>query len=238
MSNLYSAAYLRTNPTYHQEDSLFKWNNFYKLLTSLSHFDLSRSYTLAEFGCGAGAILKQAYSSDLQFKYICGFDINPHALELCRKSLPHIHFQSDIYASDDFFDFIIISDVLEHLSDPLLTLRDLSSRCHYFLLNIPLELSLSSLLNPSLLYDSYLKVGHIHFFNYASAMALVRMAKLTVINSHLARNYLHNFSTNPSFKSLIKMCLASSFSLLPASLSSSIFGDSLVLLCSTSDNAN
>ena len=51
--------YLKKNPTYHIEDTDFKWNNFKNIITK-SKINYSEFNLIAEVGCGSGQILSHA----------------------------------------------------------------------------------------------------------------------------------------------------------------------------------
>jgi 2-polyprenyl-3-methyl-5-hydroxy-6-metoxy-1,4-benzoquinol methylase len=56
--NLYtSSRYLKKNPTYHSEDSLYKYNNFIKILKK-NNFTFKKVKKIIDIGCGVGEILK------------------------------------------------------------------------------------------------------------------------------------------------------------------------------------
>jgi ubiquinone/menaquinone biosynthesis C-methylase UbiE len=69
-----------------------------------------------EIGCGSGNILKLINS-----KNIYGLDISPKMIEFCKKTIPHGNFISgdaeNLPYEDNFFDKVIISEVLYYLPD-------------------------------------------------------------------------------------------------------------------------
>lgn len=231
MSNFYSSTYISQNSSYHKEDSHFKWHNFLDLIKSNNLLHNSRSYSLAEFGCGAGGILKCAASSGLNFHSITGYDINPIALDICRDILPTATFYSDLALTSCHYDIILVSDVLEHLDDPISVISLLKTRCTYLLINLPLELSFTSSIRPSTLLNSYNSVGHIHFYNASSAFALFSISGIHVISHKFSGNYKHNFRLNPSFFSFLRYLLGSISSVICPAAPSFLIGDSICLLC-------
>ena len=79
--------------------------------------------TLLEIGCGNGRLLQQM--SKQGWKCI-GIDISPVAVERTRENVPEVSvFQSTLadFSTQQSFDMIIMSQVLEHLPDPLESLE-------------------------------------------------------------------------------------------------------------------
>ena len=79
--------------------------------------------TLLEIGCGSGRLLQQMSKQGWN---CIGIDISPVAVERTRKNVPEVSvFQSALadFSTQQSFDMIILSQVLEHLPDPLESLQ-------------------------------------------------------------------------------------------------------------------
>ncbi len=81
--NIYEdGSYLASNPTWHEEDALFKAKYIFELLNR----NTISFQTIAEVGCGTGAVLKTVrkfYDSyDAEWK---GFDIAGEAIAIAQK---------------------------------------------------------------------------------------------------------------------------------------------------------
>jgi SAM-dependent methyltransferase len=182
--------YAAQNPTYHTEDSAFKWRNFEAALRAAGVV-LDDVGTVAEIGCGAGQILACAQASGaLPRATFHGWDINPEAIERARGLSPELALTcGDLLESSDCSDLVLCADVFEHVEDPFRFLRRLKARGRLFVFNIPLELSLLTLLRgESALRASYEQVGHLHFYTQASALRLLSVCGYDVVTTRFARN--------------------------------------------------
>lgn len=183
-------AYTAQNPTYHTEDSAFKWRNFETALRAAG-VDLAALARVAEVGCGAAQILASAQASGaLPSATFHGWDINPEAIERARALSPQLTLTcGDLLEATESYDLVLCADVFEHVEDPFQFLRRLKARGRLFVFNIPLELSLLTLLRgEAALRASYEQVGHLHFYTQASALRLLRVCGYDVVATRFARN--------------------------------------------------
>src|SRR5215475_8271081 len=118
MSNIYtSGEYLETTgQTWHSEDSPWKAGQIFRIISKNN----IHPKNIAEIGCGAGRILeelsKQSYLEGVRFE---GYDISPHAIELCNRiDTKNCNFScSDLLAEENapqYFDILLVIDVFEH----------------------------------------------------------------------------------------------------------------------------
>lgn len=86
-----------------------------------------RRGSVLDVGCGSGLFLRHMRSLGWQ---VSGVDFDPKAAEVARKALPGCEIRSGGVEALDFepetFDAVTLSHVIEHLTDPLETLR----ACH------------------------------------------------------------------------------------------------------------
>lgn len=202
-----SGEYSSKNPSYHSEDSPWKWSNFQKIIEkNKENFDSNKINRIAEVGCGVGQILKNAkdskvFKSDALYE---GWDINPDAIEIAKNTLPDISFfDDDIFNNNDLYDLILCADVFEHVDDYYGFLRKLTKKTKYVIFNIPLDIHFLSLLRQkSIFKDTYEKVGHVHHFTKGTALLALEHSGFKVIDSLHAKHRLHRKSLNTKGKML------------------------------------
>lgn len=92
----------------------------------LAHSGLLKSSRILEVGVGSGANLRLL--RDQGFEHIEGVDLSPRAVELCQsKGFSHV-VQGDLRAlpfSDESYDLLIATDILEHLRDDYAAMKEI-----------------------------------------------------------------------------------------------------------------
>ena len=167
-----SGSYLEKNPLWHTEESPWKAEQVTRILNRQKIVPR----TICEVGCGAGEVLRQL---QLRLNGDCdmlGCDISPQAIELCKgRANEKLHFfLGDITKmSDSFFDLILVLDVIEHLEDYFSFLRIVKERALYKIFQIPLDLSVQTVLRVTPLIKDRQKYGHIHYFNKETGLQLL-----------------------------------------------------------------
>lgn len=176
--------YISRNPTYHEEDSLWKAERIFELLSTAGITPSS----VCEVGCGAGGILAALQKKLPDGTKLHGYEIAPRAYEICRKKTnANLTFTlGDITAMETpVFDLLLCIDVIEHIDDINGFLQKIRNKAEYKLFNIPVEKSLYKNLIPGRLEVSREKYGHIHFFTRRSAEALLSQNGFNIILSRL-----------------------------------------------------
>jgi len=173
--------YLDKNPTWHEEDSLWKARQIEKILGK----NRVEPSTICEVGCGAGEILNclaSSYGAEVSFS---GYEISPQAFEICKKKEKKNlrFFLKDLFAEGDAsFDVVLAVDVFEHVDDYLGFLRKLRTRAEYKVFHIPLDLSVQSILRSSPILEGRAMVGHLHYFTKETALAVLADTGYEVID--------------------------------------------------------
>ena len=86
-----------------------------------AHFPLNslRDQHILDVGCGTGLCTAKLF--DAQNNYVVGIDFNDHYIKLAQRLYPDIHFivgeAESLPKYRHFFDVVLISSVLHHLSD-------------------------------------------------------------------------------------------------------------------------
>ena len=174
--------YLESNPTYDIEHSGWKAELIYRLATEIIPIPAN----VVEVGCGAGGILAEL-GSKWKEAQCRGFDISPSAIELATKfnSSNTSYVCGDLLETDASSDLVVCADVFEHVDDYVGFLRDLRKHGSHFAFHIPLDLSVATIVVPSVFAMLREKVGHIHYFNKETALATLRFCGYEVLASEV-----------------------------------------------------
>lgn len=175
-----SGEYLQKNPTWHADEAPWKAGQILRML-GRNHL-VPR--TICEVGCGTGEtlrLLQEALPEDCSF---WGYEISPQAFELCRqRANERLHFRlADIQQETEVrFDLILIMDVLEHMEDYFRLLRNLQPKSQYKLIQLPLDISVRSVLRGEIIRyrEQY---GHIHYFTKEIALHMLKDAGYDVLD--------------------------------------------------------
>lgn len=175
-----SGDYLANNPTWDEEDSIWKAGQVLRM------FDRNHLVpkSIVEVGCGAGGILASIHDA-LPEAECAGFEIAPDASKFWDK-----HKSSSIaFAVGDFlqeqtthFDALLLLDVMEHVPNPFEFLPALRGRAEYYVFHIPLDLSAISVARERPLLLVRKKVGHIHYFTKGLALSLIQESGFEVLD--------------------------------------------------------
>jgi cyclopropane fatty-acyl-phospholipid synthase-like methyltransferase len=181
-SSIYEdGTYLTNNPTWHEQDSPWKAEKIDRLLKKN---DIYPS-TLCEVGCGAGGILSwlsERYANKTMFS---GYEISPHAFDICKKKARHNlnYFHKNLLDDNGaVFDVVMAIDVFEHVEDYFGFLRSLREKGTYKVFHIPLDLSVQTVLRSAPIIKLRSSVGHIHYFTKETALATLRDTGYEVVD--------------------------------------------------------
>lgn len=137
----------------------------------------------ADVGCGSGGVFAgigdRLVREGFPIARAVGYDVIPE--EKFRAGRPDLTFKRMQFAADDEqFDLITLNDVVEHVVAPQAFLGEVARRARYVALHIPLDDRLSVLVANQ--YNFRLgPVGHISFWNPATALNLLTASGLTPI---------------------------------------------------------
>lgn len=170
--------YLESNPTYDIEHSGWKAGLIYGLATE----SIPTPTKVIEVGCGAGGILAEL-GGKWKESQCSGFDISSAAIELAKKfdSANTSYVCGDLLETDEFSDLVVCADVFEHVDDYVGFLRGLRKHGSYFAFHIPLDLSVATILVPSMFAMLREKVGHIHYFNKETALETLKFCGYEIL---------------------------------------------------------
>lgn len=171
LNNQYLNPAIDAEPTYDKAGSrlrraLLKLPRFYRY---------ARGRDVLDLGCGGGF---SAYALSLIAKSVTGTDINQKAISYARARFPGLRFVccsfTDLLETDDRYDFIYSSEVIEHVSNVNLYLRVLdrvaAPGAHVYITTpdagharVPVDIARWDVFNPPI---------HVQFFNRKSATVL------------------------------------------------------------------
>lgn len=231
MATIYSSGkYLEVTKTWHIEDSPWKAAKISKIMADNNVHPL----TIAEIGCGAGAILdalsNNASLSNADFE---GYDISSHAIELAknRKSKKIRFFCKDMLSetNTDRFDVLLAIDVFEHVPDYMGFLDNCRRRAHYKIYHVPLDIHVSSVLRNAFIGNRY-TIGHLHYFTADSAIATLRDTGHEIVDYFYTSAATELFKQHPSIKKAIANVPRLICSKLNLSFTARIFGGHSLLV--------
>lgn len=185
--------YAALNPSWDTEDSAWKA----ALVAELLVRHALQPRTLAEIGCGAGAVLA-ALQPRLRGTELHGWDIAPGAARFW-SAHPGIRFtQGDFLAQPQGpFDLLLLLDVIEHVANPHDFLSRLAPWGRQMVLHIPLDLSVASVWRETPLLQQRRGVGHIHYFTRNLALELLRECGYEIVDACFSGAHLRPRPTLP-----------------------------------------
>jgi SAM-dependent methyltransferase len=179
-------SYDKLNPSWDTEDSAWKAG----LVADLLARHRLQPRTLAEIGCGAGAVLA-ALQPRLPDTELHGWDIAPGAARFW-PAHRGIHFtQGDFLAQPHGpFDVLLLLDVIEHVANPHDFVSRLAPHGAHVVFHIPLDLSVASVLRETPLLQQRRGVGHIHYFTRNLALELLRECGYDIVEASFSGAHL------------------------------------------------
>jgi len=204
MASIYvSGEYLDCTKTWHTEDSAWKAQH---ILQAINTCRLQPA-TVWEVGCGAGEVLNQLHHllpSNVSF---VGYEISPQAYELClQRQTDRLVFRNEDLpvALSRQADLLLAIDVLEHVPDYQAFLRALRGVATHTIFHIPLELTVENILYGRTLIESRRSLGHLHFFDRGTALAVLEDCGYTIIAEHYT--YWEGELAHRRPKSVLRRC--------------------------------
>lgn len=168
--------------------------------------------TILDIGCGSGTLALYLASKG---NYVMGVDISKKAIDVCKRSTRLLGFEKTTHFSVmDFpqesinkrFEFIICSEVLEHLEDDKAALKEIFSLLKaegYALLSVPSRNSLFFRLGLTKNFDK--KVGHLRRYDLDEFLKICKNAGFMIVVSKKNEGVLRNLLfINPVAGKLIR----------------------------------
>lgn len=182
----YEKNYLENNPSWHSEDSHFKSNIIQKIIKN----NKIKFKNFCEVGCGVGKIIENI-SFNYKKKSFFGYEISKTAYKMCNKKLKNVkYFNRSIEGINNKFDIILCADVLEHVENPYLFLRNIKKKSKFQIFHVPLDLSVNSILRKSILLNVRENVGHLHLYTKDLILYDLKKSDFEIID------YFYTFNPN------------------------------------------
>ncbi len=161
--------YAEQNPDWHGADAAWKAG---QIAATLQRNAVTFT-SCVEVGCGTGLVLEHLAELLPQASY-SGYDISTAAPQFWKKRRKDIAFHDTDFTKTALkTDLLLLIDVFEHVPDYMGFLKALSSKSQWFVFHIPLEMHISGLLRDRHLHARE-KVGHLHYFSKATALATLK----------------------------------------------------------------
>lgn len=183
-----SGEYLKHNPEWGRDDSLWKVKHIFNVLPDnfIEENFKGREISIADIGCGRGGII--GYFTAMLKEKSCrvnrsvGFDISDIPLKMARDEWKDVEFRKGrVEDLKENFDFCLLIDIVEHVENPDEFLRTCAVHCKYLILHIPLDDHYNTRLRNLRPYLAK-TLGHIHYFNADSALGIVKRNGMKVLN--------------------------------------------------------
>jgi hypothetical protein len=177
--------YLRSNPSWHVEDSSWK---AHQIKTLLKRNNLNPR-TVCEVGCGAGEILRVLSLEPEDTEYF-GYELSPQAFQLCKeREGPKLHFfLENIRDQDVRYDCLLCIDVFEHVEDCFGFLRALRSKAEYKVFHIPLDISVQSVVRATMCKHRK-RAGHLHYYTQETAVATLEDCGYQILDAFYTTSF-------------------------------------------------
>ena len=192
MNKLYiNGTYLKKNPQWHTEDSLWKASQIIKIIEN----NKLQFQSICEVGCGAGLILvelQKCFAKNIKFY---GYDISPQAIELAYKLKNenlNFYLEDFVKKRNQQFDIILCIDVLEHIEDFYGFLKNIKRKGTYKIFHVPLEMNVQKIILQRIL-KSRKQSGHIHYFMKETALETLRDTGYKVIDNQCLSKFQGQF---------------------------------------------
>lgn len=215
----------------HLEDSDFKVNAILRILDPVLNKNNLKINSYADVGCGAGGVLlgiSEAFAKNGNIlKEVKGYDVSPHVKDMKVENVVFEH--GDFVEIGTNTDLITLTDVFEHVPDPVNFIKNVSKKGKIIAFHIPLDDCLSVNLR-NLQRQKIQNPGHLIFLNVNSALNMITMAGLQILDYDFSKETIKAPSNNETLLQKLFTPVKRLMVALNPWLYSKIFGFSLVVV--------
>ena len=247
--NFYSTnKYLSKHPSLHVEDTPWKFAQIKpflgKFMKKYSEIYDSRKLTVLDVGGGAGLILKKT-AQEIEKNYgikveKIALDLSPLALEIQKKTNPDLKKTLNESICDTSLhpkeiDLTLMIDLLEHVPNPSLALREVKRISKFVIVKVPLE--------DNLLYDVWNVItggkfrrkmletwGHINIYKFNKLKHQIEMHAGKILSFGYTNVFQYAFAKARNKRRKALISIASYFYRISPTLCSIIFNDFVIIL--------
>ena len=175
-------SYLKSNPSWHSEESPFKVRQIQRMMKQQK----LAPKTVCDVGCGAGLVLAEL-QPHLPSDCVCwGYDVSPDALAMSAgRGNDNLRFRMRDIRKDEcdtYFDLLLMLDVFEHVEDYMGLVRSVRSKAKQKLFHIPLDLSVQAVLRKNGLLLRRDHHAHLHYFTRETALRTLTDVGYTIVD--------------------------------------------------------
>lgn len=202
-----SGEYLEKNPEWGDDEAEAKFGPVKEMLSRhLPSVAQNGRLKILDIGCGsAGISYKMAadLGKSLDVR-VDAYDVSPQACEIAKgkygdeRRLNIRQGTLDDVPEKDY-DLITCFDVIEHVYDYEGFLRSLKERASYVLFNVPIEINLLAIFRPNAFKETYLRGGHINFYNHEYFVFLLERLGFTIVDTAYSDAFKHVFKTKRAY---------------------------------------
>lgn len=215
----------------HLEDADFKVKAIIRLLIPILKKSEIELKSYSDVGCGAGGVLlgiaDELAKNGINLQEVKGYDVSPHVNDLNVENVSFLH--GDFIEIGTPTDLISLTDVFEHVPDPVDFIKKVSKKGQLVAFHIPLDNCLSVNLR-NLQREKIQNPGHLIFLDLNSALNMVTMAGLQILDYDFSRETINAPSNNETMLQKVFSPLKKIMFMVNPWLYSKIFGFSLVVI--------
>ena len=194
-------SYWTKNPTFHEEDALFKAKSFIEIIEK-NNINIT---SLLDLGCGSGKFLNELYKWRNQIDYL-GIDVSNDIIKRAiDQNNKNIKFECITFEKiKKKISIVTLNDVFEHVENYISFLKSVRGLADYYYFNIPLDMNVLSVLFHK--YQNFRKeLGHLHYFSKKSALETLIYCDYKIVDFKYNISVFHSLKTKPSLSKLIAL---------------------------------